>query len=166
MFECDTFMLTLSKLLFPMLRNMEDWECKIQLDTMRELYMMAVLNVKTARDKCCPPIWDPDMAEFKVGDMVSYTPTSVFDTKYEPSFKTCKWISDKAFDVQDSTEKVRHVYTTSPITTSSWTCINAPTWHDLIWMDDKYINYPYLMPNLHSPGKMQNKQIKGKHHNK
>ena len=32
--------------------------------------MMAVLNIKTAIDKCPPPIQDQDNAEFKVGDMV------------------------------------------------------------------------------------------------
>ena len=46
----------------------------------------------------------PNKAEFKVGDMVllkNHAPASAFDTSYKPSFRNCKWISDKAFDVQD-----------------------------------------------------------------
>ena len=53
-FGCDAFMPTLFKLLLPKLRYMGDKRCKIQLDTMREMYMMAVLNLKIARDKCPP----------------------------------------------------------------------------------------------------------------
>ena len=37
---------------------------------MREVYMMTVLSVKTARDKFPSPINDPDRTDFKVGDMV------------------------------------------------------------------------------------------------
>ena len=32
--------------------------------------MMTVLNLKTPRDKCPPPIKDPHKTNFKVGDMV------------------------------------------------------------------------------------------------
>ena len=55
---------------------------------------------------------DPDKAEFKVGDMVllkSHAPTSVFGIKYKPSSRICKWISNKAFDLEDSAGKVRCV---------------------------------------------------------
>ena len=37
---------------------------------MREIYMIAVLNLKAARDKCTHPIIDPDKAKFKIEDMV------------------------------------------------------------------------------------------------
>ena len=48
------FMPTLFKLLLPKLRYMGDEKCRIHLDTMREIYMMTVLNLKIARDKCPP----------------------------------------------------------------------------------------------------------------
>ena len=50
---------------------------------MKEIYIMAVLNLKTARDKCLPPTRDPDKAKFKVGDMVlikNHALTNAFDT--------------------------------------------------------------------------------------
>ena len=47
----SAFMPTLFKLLLPKPRYMGDEECKIQPDVMKEIYMMAVLNLKTARDK-------------------------------------------------------------------------------------------------------------------
>ena len=53
-FGCDAFMPILFKLLLPKLRYKGDEACKIQLGGMREIYMMAVLNLKTARDKCPP----------------------------------------------------------------------------------------------------------------
>ena len=45
MFGHGPFMLTLFKLLLPKLRYMSDEKCKINLDTMPEIYMMAVLNL-------------------------------------------------------------------------------------------------------------------------
>ena len=74
--------------------------------------MMAVLNLKTARDKFLPLILDQDKDQFRIGDMVllkNHAPANAFDTKYKPSFRICKWISNKALDVQDSAGKVRHV---------------------------------------------------------
>ena len=35
---------------------MGDENCHIHLDAMREIYIMTLLNLKTARDKCPPPI--------------------------------------------------------------------------------------------------------------
>ena len=58
---------------------------------------MAILNLKTARDKCPPPIRDPDKTDFKIGDMVlikNHTPKDAFDSNYKPSFRICKKISD------------------------------------------------------------------------
>ena len=49
---------------------MADDNCHIYLDVIREIYMMTILNLKTARDKCPPPIIDPHKTDFKVGDMV------------------------------------------------------------------------------------------------
>ena len=72
--------------------------------------MMVILNLKTTRYKYPPPTRNPDKTDFKVGDMVlikNHTPKDAFDSKYKPSFCICKRILDKAFDVQDSTGKVR-----------------------------------------------------------
>ena len=72
--------------------------------------MKAVLNLKMARDKWPSPIRDPDKRDFKIGYMVlikSHIPKDTFDSKYNPGFRICKKIEDKAFDVQDSTGKVR-----------------------------------------------------------
>ena len=57
-----------------------------------------------------PPIRDPGKTDFKIGDMVlikNHTTKDTFDSKYKPSFRICKKILDKAFDVQDSIGKVR-----------------------------------------------------------
>ena len=80
MFGHDTFMPNLFKLLLPKLRYMGDEKCRIHLDAMQEMYMMAILNLKTARDKCPPPIRDLDKKIFKIGDMVlikNHTPKDI-----------------------------------------------------------------------------------------
>ena len=49
-----------------------------------------------------PPIRDPDRTDFKIRDMVlikNHTPKDAFDSTYKPSFRICKKISDKAFEV-------------------------------------------------------------------
>ena len=74
--------------------------------------MMALLNYVTARDKCPLQIGDPEKTDFKTGDMVlvkNQTPKDRFDYKYRPSFRICKKILDKAFDVQGSTGRVRQL---------------------------------------------------------
>ena len=46
--------------------------------------MMAVLNLKRARDKCLPLIQDPDKVEFKIRDIVllkNHAPSYAFYTK-------------------------------------------------------------------------------------
>ena len=48
MFGHDPFILTLFKLLLPKCRYMDDEKCKIHLDAMQEIYMMAALNFKMA----------------------------------------------------------------------------------------------------------------------
>ena len=35
-----------------------------------ELYMMALLNLKLARDRCPPLNWDPVNGKFRIGDIV------------------------------------------------------------------------------------------------
>ena len=39
----------------------------------------------------------------------NHTPKNTFDSKYKPSFRICKKISDKAFDVQDNLGKIKRV---------------------------------------------------------
>ena len=72
-----------------------------------------------------------------------------FDSKYEPSSRICKKISDTPFDVQDSTGKVRWV-------SIPHLQLLHPAEHMLTNLPDitsfghttKYINHPNLMPNL------------------
>ena len=65
-FGHDTFIPTLFKLLLPKLRYMNNGKCRILLDAMWEIYMMARLNFKTSRHKCPPPVRDPDKTDFKM----------------------------------------------------------------------------------------------------
>ena len=74
--------------------------------------MMAVLNFKMAQDKNPSPIRNPSKTNFKIGDLVlfrNHTPKGTFDSKYKPSSRICKKISDKAFDVQDNLGKSKKV---------------------------------------------------------
>ena len=50
MYGRDTYLSTLHQLLQLKMRYMGDNECKIHLDVMREIYMMAVLNLKMPGD--------------------------------------------------------------------------------------------------------------------
>ena len=150
MFGCNPFKPTLFKLLLPKLRYMGNRKCRIHLDTRQEMYMMAVLILRTARDKCPPPIRDPDKMEFKIGDIVlmkNHTPKDTFDSKYKPSFRICKKISDKAFDIQNSAGKVRwvsiqHLQLLYP---AEYVFTNLPD-KTSFGCTTKYINYPNLMP--------------------
>ena len=86
MFGCNTIMPILFKVLLPKLRHMGDAGCRIYLDAIREIYMMAVLNLKIDQDKRSP-IKDPDKAKLKVGDMVlmnSHAPTSALTLNTNP----------------------------------------------------------------------------------
>ena len=56
MFGCDAFMPTLFELLLPKLRYIGDEKCRIHLYAMPEIYMMAILILKIARDKCPPQL--------------------------------------------------------------------------------------------------------------
>ena len=54
---------------------------------------MVLLNLKMARDKCPPPIRNPNKTNCKIGDMVlirKHTPKDTFDLKYKPSFRICR----------------------------------------------------------------------------
>ena len=105
----DAYMSTLFKLLLPKIRYMGDEKCRIHLDAMKEVYMMAVCNLKTAIDKCPPSINNPNKTDFKIGDMVplkNHTPMTAFYCKYKLRFRICIWLFDKAFNVKDNTRKL------------------------------------------------------------
>ena len=76
-------------------------ECKIHLVTMREGYMLAVLNLKMSHNRYPPPTSNE---ELRIGDLVlikNQTLQSPFDARYKPSCRVIKKIGDKSFDVQD-----------------------------------------------------------------
>ena len=55
--------------------------------------MLAVLNLKIARDKCTPPINDPNKSYIKVEDMMmlrNHIPTKAFDSKYRSRYRIYK----------------------------------------------------------------------------
>ena len=70
MFACNAFTPTLFKLLLPKLRYMGDEEMQNVPGCHERINMMAVLSLKVSRKRCPPLTWDPDKAEFKVGNMV------------------------------------------------------------------------------------------------
>ena len=79
----------------------------------------------------------------------NHTPKDTLYLKYKPSFRICKKILDKAFDVQDSAGKVRQV-------SIQHLQLLYPMEHPLINLPDttsfghttRYINHPNLMPDL------------------
>ena len=84
---------TLFESLLPKIRCMGDEKCRIHLDAMRKVYMMTVLNLKTASDNCPPPINDPNKTDLTVEDMVllkNHTPRTAFNCKYRLSFRICR----------------------------------------------------------------------------
>ena len=59
------------------------------LHTMREVYLLAVLNLKMFHDRYPPPVGNPYNDELKIGDLVvikNQTPQSPFDAKYTPGY--------------------------------------------------------------------------------
>ena len=124
--------------------------------------MMAVPNLKVARVGCSSLMRNPDKAEIKVGDMVllkNHVPTNAFHAKYKSSFRICKCISDKAFDVQDSAGKVRclSIHHLQLLHLAEHVLIQLPDMASF-GRTLKYINHPKLISNLHTPTNAQNKQ--------
>ena len=92
------------------MHHMHSDECKIHLDLMGEVYMLAVLYLKMSRDRYPPPMDNPHNEELKIADLVlirNQTLQSPFNAKHKPSYRIIKRISDKSFDVQDPTGKVK-----------------------------------------------------------
>ena len=117
---------------------------------MGEIYLLAVLNLKMAWNPA--PIRDPDKTNLEISDMVllrNQTPKDTFDSKYKPSFRIWKKISDKAFYVQDNLGKIKRVsiqhlqvlHPTEKVLTK------PPYIYSFGWAT-KYINHPNLMPDL------------------
>ena len=153
MFGHNTFIPTLFKLLLPKVRYMGDEKCRIHLDAIWKIYIIAILNLQIARDKCLPPIIDLDKTDFKIGNMAlikNHIPKDAFDCNYKTSFIICKKTSDLIFkfDVQGSTGKVRWVsiqhlqflYPKNMLT-------NLPDITSFRWTT-KYIYHPNLIPIL------------------
>ena len=67
MYGQDAYLLTLHHLLQPKMPYMGDEECKIHLDKMREVYMLAVLNLIISHDRYPPPMGNPCNEELKNG---------------------------------------------------------------------------------------------------
>ena len=81
-FGWDAYMPTYFKILLTKIRYLGDKKCRIHLAAMTEIYMMTVLNLKIARDKCSHLINDPNKMDCKVADMVllkNHIPTTAFD---------------------------------------------------------------------------------------
>ena len=49
------------------MRYMGDDECRIDLDAMREIYMMTILNLKISCDQYPPVTGNPQNADLKIG---------------------------------------------------------------------------------------------------
>ena len=59
-----------AEFLQPKICYMGDDECKIHQDAMREVYMLAVLNLKMSCDRYPPPMGNPNNDELKIGHLV------------------------------------------------------------------------------------------------
>ena len=59
MYGHDAYLSTLHNLLQPKLCYMCDDECKIHLDAMTEVYMLAILNLKLSHNRYPPPMGNP-----------------------------------------------------------------------------------------------------------
>ena len=73
MYRRDAYLPTLHWLLQPKLRYTGDNECRIHLDAMRDIYMMAVLNLKMSWDQYPPLTGNPWNVDFKIGDLILKT---------------------------------------------------------------------------------------------
>ena len=132
---------------------MGDDECKIHLDAMREVYMLAVLNLKMSCDRHPSPTGNLHNDELKIGYLVlikNQTPQSPFNAKYKPSYQIIKKIGDKSFNEQDSAGKVkrvlaRHLQLMYP---AEYYVTSLPQM-EMLRTTAKFINHPNLIPDLY-----------------
>ena len=89
MYGQDTYLPALHNLLQPKICYMGNDECNIHLGVMREVYMLAVLNLKMCHGRY-PPLKDsPHNDELKIGDLVlikNQTPQSPLSARYKSSY--------------------------------------------------------------------------------
>ena len=132
---------------------MGDDECRIHLNVMREIYMMAVLNFKMSWDHYPPLTGNPQTADLKVGDLIlikNQAPHSTFDAKYKPSYCIMKKIGEKAFDVQDPIVKIKRVSAEHiQFMYHAEHYLTAFPQKEIFGRTAKYINHPDLMPGLY-----------------
>ena len=72
--------------------------------------MIAVLNLKMSHDRYLPPIANAHNGKLKIGDLVlikNQTLQSPFNAIFKPSYRIIKKISDRSFNMQDPTGKVK-----------------------------------------------------------
>ena len=163
MYGWEAYLPTLHNLLQPKLCYMGDDECKIHLDIIREVYMLAVLNKKMSNNRYPPPTGNPHNEELKIGDLVlikNQTPQAPFNAKYKPSYKIIKRIGDKSFDVQGPTGEVKRV--------SAWQLqfmypaeyyVTVLPQMEMFGRTAKFINHPSLMPDLYEASLMTGTQL-------
>ena len=120
---------------------------------MREIYVMAVLNLQMSWDWYPPQTSNHKNADLKVGDLIlikTQAPHSTFVVKYKPVYCIVKKIGEKAFDVQDQTGKIKRV-------SSEHIQFMYPAEHyltallqkEIFGRTVKHINHPDLMPDLY-----------------
>ena len=100
MYGRDAYLPTLHNLLQPKIWYMGNDECKIHLDAIREVYMLAVLKLKMSCNRYPPPTGNPCNEEIKIGDLVlikRQTPQSPLNVKYKLSYRIIKRIGKKIF---------------------------------------------------------------------
>ena len=98
--------------------------------------MIAVLNLKMAQDKN-PLLIRDHSKKFKMDDIIllrNHTPKDMFDSKYKPSFRICKKITDKAFDFQDNLGKIKSIISTFTPVASHRACVDQPPRYKPIWV--------------------------------
>ena len=63
MYRCEAYLPTLHNLLQPKSQYIGDNECKIHLDAMREVYILAVINLSMSCNRYPPPMGNPHNKE-------------------------------------------------------------------------------------------------------
>ena len=113
---------------------------------MKEVYMLALLNLKMSHDRYTPPMSNPHNDEIKTGDLMlikNQTPHSPFNSKYNPSYQIIKKIGDRSFNVQDPTGKVKRVSARQlQFMYPAKYYVTALPQVEMFWRTVKFINHP------------------------
>ena len=134
MYGRDAYLPALHRLLQPRFRYTGDNECRIHLNALREIYMIAILNLKMSHDQYPPPTGFPQNTDLKTGD---HAPHLTFDAKYKPSYciVNCKMKRVSAEHVQFM-YPAEYYFTTLPQ-------------KEIFGRTAKYINHLNLMLDLY-----------------